>query len=198
MVRSRVTLADVAHRAGLSSAAASLILNDRPDTRLSTDARERVLAAAKELGYRPNVAARGLRTDRTNTIGFISDEVTVTRYASGQIQGALRAAEEADHVVLVLETGDDREREARAVEAVLDRQVDGIIFAAMRSREIELPPLPSTTKVVLLNATNANIESAVLPAEFEGGGLLSARSLMLVSLTESCSSDKTSATRATS
>lgn len=169
MARSRVTLADVARRAGLSSAAASLILNDRPDTRLSADARERVLAAAKELGYRPNVAARGLRTDRTNTIGFISDEVAVTRYASGQIQGALRAAEEADHVVLVLETGNDRERESRAIQAVLDRQVDGIIFAAMRSREIELPPLPSATKVVLLNATNVRVASAVLPAEFEGG-----------------------------
>ncbi|HWI31989.1 MAG TPA: LacI family DNA-binding transcriptional regulator [Microbacterium sp.] len=165
----RATLADVARRAGLSTAAASLILNDRPDTRLSPDARERVLKAAAELGYRPNVAARGLRTSITNTIGFISDDVSVTRFASGLIRGALRAAEGVDHVLLVIETGDDRVRESRAVDAVLDRQVDGIIFAAMRAREIEIPPVPPGTRTVLLNATSATARASVLPAEFDGG-----------------------------
>lgn len=165
----RVTLADVARLAGLSTAAASLILNDRPDTRLSPDARERVLNAAAELGYRPNVAARGLRTSITNTIGFISDDVSVTRFASGLIRGALRAAEAAGHVLLVIETGGDRARESRAVDAVLDRQVDGIIFAAMRAREIETPVIPSWTRSVLLNATSPDAGASVLPAEFEGG-----------------------------
>ncbi|MFK4980249.1 LacI family DNA-binding transcriptional regulator, partial [Klebsiella pneumoniae] len=67
----RVTLSDVARRAGLSPSAASMILNGRPDTRLSRDAHERVLAAAAELGYRPNVAARALRTRTSHTIGFV-------------------------------------------------------------------------------------------------------------------------------
>src|SRR5215204_3567966 len=58
----RVTLADVARRAGLSPTAASMILNGRPDTRLSQEAHDRVNAAAAELGYRPNIAARGLST----------------------------------------------------------------------------------------------------------------------------------------
>ncbi|MGW6513740.1 LacI family DNA-binding transcriptional regulator, partial [Streptomyces niveus] len=101
----RVTLADVARRAGLSTSAASMILNGRPDTRLSADAHARVNKAAAELGYRPNVAARGLRTDKTLTVGFISDVVATTRFASGLIRGALDAAQRAGHVVLVLETG---------------------------------------------------------------------------------------------
>jgi len=165
----RVTLADVARKAGLSPAAASMILNGRPDTRLSADAHERVHAAAAELGYRPNVAARGLRTDRTLTIGFISDVVATTRFASGLIKGALEAAEQAGHVVLVLETGGEPARESVAIEAVLDRQVDGIIFATMRARELFVPDLPASTRAVMLNATNARYPASVLPDEERGG-----------------------------
>lgn len=169
MASKRVTLADVARRAGLSPAAASMILNGRPDTRLSADAHERVHAAAAELGYRPNVAARGLRTDRTHTIGFISDVVATTRFASGLIKGALEAAEEAGHVVLVLETGGEPARESVAIEAVLDRQVDGIIFATMRARELFVPDLPASTRAVMLNATNPRYPMSVLPDEAQGG-----------------------------
>ncbi|HEY9499883.1 MAG TPA: LacI family DNA-binding transcriptional regulator [Terrimesophilobacter sp.] len=169
MSKRRVTLADVARRAGLSPTAASMILNGRPDTRLSPEAHARVHAAATELGYRPNVAARGLRTDKTLTIGFISDVVATTRFASGLIKGALQAAEEAGHVVLVLETGGEPERQTEAIEAVLDRQVDGIIFATMRARELHVPDLPPSTPVVMLNATNAHYPTSVLPDEEEGG-----------------------------
>lgn len=169
MATKRVTLADVARLAGLSQTAASMILNGRPDTRLSQDAHDRVNAAAQQLGYRPNIAARGLRTDKTSTIGFISDVVATTRFASGLIKGALEAAEEAGHVVLVLETGGEPAREAEGIAAVLDRQVDGIIFATMRARELFVPDLPSGTPVVMLNATNANHPASVLPDEEAGG-----------------------------
>ncbi|MHC9043208.1 LacI family DNA-binding transcriptional regulator [Microbacterium saperdae] len=169
MTGKRVTLADVAERAGLSSAAASMILNGRPDTRLSQAAHDRVIAAAQELGYRPNVAARGLRTDKTRTIGFISDVVATTRFASGLIKGALEAAESAGHVVLVLETGGEPKRETEAIAAVLDRQVDGIVFATMRARELYLPAVPAGTPVVMLNATNAHHGVSVLPDEENGG-----------------------------
>lgn len=169
MSSKRVTLADVARLAGLSPTAASMILNGRPDTRLSQDAHDRVNAAAQALGYRPNVAARGLRTDKTLTIGFISDVVATTRFASGLIKGALQAAEAAGHVMLVLETGGEPERETEAIAAVLDRQVDGIIFATMRARELFVPELPSGTRVVMLNATNAQHAISVLPDETAGG-----------------------------
>jgi LacI family transcriptional regulator len=165
----RATLADVARLAGLSPTAASMILNGRPDTRLSRDAHDRVNAAALALHYRPNVAARGLRTDKTLTIGFISDIVATTRFASGLIKGALNAAEAAGHVVLVLETGGDTARQAEAIGAVLDRQVDGIIFAVMRARELYVPELPSNTRAVMLNSTNARHTTTVLPDEVAGG-----------------------------
>lgn len=169
MAKKRVTLADVAREAGLSISAASMILNRKPETGLSKDAHERVFAAAEALHYRPNVAARGLRTDKTRTIGFISDQIATTRFAGGLIKGALTAAEAARHVVLLLETGGDPAREAEAVDAVLDRQVDGIIFASMRSREFYVPELPASTSVVMLNATNSQHPASILPDEYAGG-----------------------------
>lgn len=166
-----MTLADVAREAGLSRTAASMILTGRPDTRLSMEAHQRVMAAAEKLGYRPNLAARSLRTDRTQSIAFISDVVATTRFATGLIRGALAAADAAGHVMLVLETGGEPAREAQAIRAALDRQVDGIIFASMRAREVFVPDLPPATPAVMLNATNPHVPVAVLPDEFEGGRL---------------------------
>jgi LacI family transcriptional regulator len=146
-----------------------MILNGRPDTRLSADAHARVNAAAGELGYRPNIGARALRTDRSFTIAFISDVVATTRFASGLIRGALEEAERSGHVMLVLETGGEPARESEAIEAALDRQVDGIVFGTMRARELYIPDLPASTPVVMLNATNEHYPTSVLPDEENGG-----------------------------
>lgn len=162
-------MADVARLAGLSTTAASMILTGRPDTRLSADAHAKVHAAAASLGYRPNVAARALRTDKSRSIAFISDYVATTRFASGLIRGALAAATEAKHVMLVLETGGEPAREIQAVEAALDRQVDGLIFAAMRAREVFVPDIAINIPVVMLNGTSARFPRSVLPDEYEGG-----------------------------
>src|SRR6476661_8940096 len=119
MGHNRVTLADVALRAGLSKTAASMVLNGREGTRLSADAHQRVFRAAEELGYRPNLAARSLRTQKTATIAFISDIVATTRFAGDMIRGALDAAREHDHVLLIAETQGDESFEQYAIEAML-------------------------------------------------------------------------------
>src|SRR3569832_1141553 len=106
--KARVTLADVARVAGLSRTAASMILTGRPDTRLSAEAHAKVMAAAQQLAYRPNVAARSLRTERTRTKANNTDDDTTTRNASRQNRGAQHAAEQANHVMLVLETGGEQ------------------------------------------------------------------------------------------
>jgi LacI family transcriptional regulator len=159
----------VARRAGVSSASASLILNEREGTRLSQDAHERVRAAAEELGYRPNIAAQSLRTERTHSVAFISDFVATTRFAGRMISGAMKAADQVGQVLLVVETGGDLAREKRAINTVLDRGVDGIVFAAMTEREVEIPKFPDTENVMLLNATSERYAHCVLPNEEVGG-----------------------------
>ena len=117
----RTTLADVAALAKVSPTAVSLVLNDRP-TRLSSDAVGRIRAAAEHLDYRPNPAARSLRLGKTQTVGFLSDDVTVTRYASAMIRGLLDVAEQHRHTVLIAETGSNPRRVKEALRAMLDRQ----------------------------------------------------------------------------
>jgi LacI family transcriptional regulator len=163
MTRRRVTLADVAERAGLSVTAASLVLNRQPGTRLSKEAHQRVLAAAEELGYRPNIAARSLRTRKTATLAFISDVVATTRFAGGMIRGALDAAREHGHVLLIAETQGDKDVERQAIEAMLDRQVDGFVYAAMATRRLTVPAAVLTRAAVLLNATSTDGLVSVLP-----------------------------------
>ncbi|MBM7075072.1 LacI family DNA-binding transcriptional regulator [Micromonospora humida] len=169
MGRNRATLADVARRAGLSKTAASMVLNGREGTRLSAEAHQRVFAAAEELGYRPNLAARSLRTRKTATIAFVSDIVATTRFAGGLIRGALDAARERDHVLLITETQGDATFEQYAIEAMLDRQVDGVIYAAMATRRLTVPPAILGGPVVLLNATSSDELPCVLPDDERAG-----------------------------
>lgn len=169
MGHNRATLADVARRAGLSKTAVSLVLNGREGTRLSTEAHQRVYAAAEELGYRPNVAARSLRTRKTATIAFVSDIVAITRFAGGMIRGAVDAAREHDHVLLIAETQGDAAFEKQAIDAMLDRQVDGVIYAAMATRRLTVPPALLGGPVVLLNATSPDGLPCVLPDDERAG-----------------------------
>src|SRR4051794_41791333 len=67
--RRRPTIADVARRAGVSPAAVSFAVNDRPG--VSPETRERILAAARELGWRPSASARALTEARTRAIGLV-------------------------------------------------------------------------------------------------------------------------------
>jgi LacI family transcriptional regulator len=165
----RVTLAQVAERAGVSPGAVSQVLNEHPQARISSDARERINRAVEELGYRPNRVARSLRMAKSETFGFISDSVTITRFATGMLRGALSAADEVDHLLLIAETGGDPARERRAVESLLDRGVDGILFAAMKSRTPRPYTLPAGLPHVYVNLSHSEDAVSVLPDEFNAG-----------------------------
>ena len=165
----RPTLADVAQLSGLSITTVSMVLTNRPNTRLSLDAAERVRAAAAKLNYRPNPAARGLRMGKTRTVGFISDEVTITRYASAMIRGLLEEAEVRDHTVLISESGRRQDRILQAMELMIDRQADGIVFGLMGAKRIELPELSTDVPIVTTNATTTAGHPCVLPDEYSAG-----------------------------
>ena len=70
----RPSMSDVARLAGVSQTTVSFILNDTPGNSIPPETRERVLAAVHELGYRPNISARNLRTQSTNLIGYGFDD----------------------------------------------------------------------------------------------------------------------------
>lgn len=170
MATSRVTLADVARRAGVSRTTASFVLTGRKDMRISADAQRRVIDAAADLGYRPNLTARSLRTNVTRTIGLISDTIATTPFAGEVIHGALDTALEHDRLLFVAETGGDRKAEERLIAEMLDRQVDGLIYAAMFTQHREPPAGLERQPMVLLNCLASSSEAPlVVPDEAEAG-----------------------------
>jgi LacI family transcriptional regulator len=167
-----VTLADVARRAGVSPTTASFVLSGRrKEMRISAQVEDRVVRAALETGYRPNIVSRALRTGSTHTLGFVSDTVATTRFAGDLIRGALEAAREQGHLLFVGETEGDPELERELIEAMRDRQVHGIVLASMFTRKVRVPKALSEGPSVLLNALPlrpAPIVS-VVPDELEAG-----------------------------
>ncbi len=168
MPASRTTMADVARQAGVSRTAVSLVLNNREGTRLSEEVADRIRAAAVELGYRPNLTARSLTTQRSQIVGFVSESVTTGRFGNALIRGALREAKEFGHVLFITETDGEADTAQDAVDALIDRQVDGIIFAATRPDRLNIPEHALATPIVMLNATAAGGIPAVLSDEYRG------------------------------
>jgi len=168
----RVTLADVAKLAGVSATSASLVLSGRGrELRISPAVEQRVQKAADELQYRPNIVSVGLRTGTTATIGFISDTVATSRLAGDMIKGALEAARERGVMLFIGETEGEADLERGLLQAMHDRQVDGIILASMFTRTIKVPKALATGPAVLLNALPKRPSPipAVVPDEVEAG-----------------------------
>ncbi|MBW8892604.1 MAG: LacI family DNA-binding transcriptional regulator [Burkholderiales bacterium] len=98
------TLADVAREAGVSDVAASCALNGaKGSTRVSVETRERVLAAAERLRYRPNATARALTYQRTNAIGFVANIANEepNLYFLEVFNGVVRGATEAHQTTCI-------------------------------------------------------------------------------------------------
>jgi LacI family transcriptional regulator len=165
----RVTLRDVAHRAGVSPTTASFVLAGREDMRISAEARLRVRHAAAELGYRPNLTARSLRTKVTQTIGLVSDTIATGPYGGAMVRGALSAALEEEHLLFVTETGGDPDVETRLIEGLLARQVDGFAYASAYTRTITLPRVLVGHPIVLVNCVSDGAVPAVVPDERAAG-----------------------------
>ena len=124
----RVTTHDVAKRAGVSQPTVSLVLSRNATARVSPETRERVLEAARELGYVPNVVARSLVRSRSYAIGVIVPDLRNPFFAE-VVSGAERVASEAGYAVLLCETREiSRDRH---IQTLLERQVDGMMMDAI-------------------------------------------------------------------
>jgi LacI family transcriptional regulator len=125
------TLRDVARLADVHPGTVSRALN--PETRrlVNEDTARRVLEAAAQLDYRPNPIARGLKTNRSFTIGVLVPDLTNPLFPP-IVRGIQDRLEQAGYTPLIANTDNDRERERNDFEAMRARQVDGVITATAR------------------------------------------------------------------
>jgi LacI family transcriptional regulator len=173
MAAQRATLLQVAQRAGVSRSTASFVLTGRhQDMRISEDARQRVLRAAQELDYRPNLMARSLRTKVTKTIALVSDTIASDPYAGRTIQGSLAAAVARGHLLFIGETEGDPVVEQKLIGDLIDRQVDAFVYASMFTRYVRVPQQLRGHPVVLLNCLTRAARPAhhaIIPDELAAG-----------------------------
>lgn len=167
--RRAVTMADVARHAGVSRSAVSFVLNDRRSVSIAEDTRDRVLAAAAELGYRPNAGARALAKKQSDWYGLVTEIVTAP-FAVEIIKGAQDRALVDEKYLLIASTESDPDVETAAIERLLEQRVEGLIYAATWHRAVELPEIAREVPTVLVNCFDAEGRyPAVVPDERTGG-----------------------------
>ncbi|BCB77996.1 LacI family DNA-binding transcriptional regulator [Phytohabitans flavus] len=156
---SRARIADVAEIAGVSRTTVSHALSGRRP--VSDEARAKVLAAVKELNYRANQLAVGLRKARTQTIAFVMPDITNPFYpmVARGVQDAIR---DAGYQVVVCSTDGDADREAAFISDMVGRAVDGLIVDLFRTPgEYVQSLVGGHTPVVILGPLKAPIGDRV-------------------------------------
>lgn len=156
-----VTLRDVAEAAGVHLSTVSRVLNPTRRKMVSDNVAERVQKIAKEMGYKTNPFAYGLRTKKSNTIGVVVPDLANPIFPP-IIRGIENTLRQAGHTTIFADTDEDTEEESVIVERILARQVEGMIMAtAHRRNKTSAASLPENIPVILVNrgANNSDILS---------------------------------------
>lgn len=174
----RVTARDVASRAGVSRSAVSMVLNGRADGDVSRANQEAVRRAAEELGYRPNVVARSLRSSATQTIGVVTDSVTTGSFGGAIIAAASEVAAQSGYLLLVIDTHKDDSIYPEAVELLQARQCDGLFFVAEGLTPWTPPAAFLDDPCLLVNAFDPTHTVAGVHGDEVAGGRQAVRMLL--------------------
>jgi LacI family transcriptional regulator len=138
---------------------------------MTEETKGKIKKIAKELGYRTNNIAKSLVTGKTNTIGFITDNVASTPFAGEIIHGAQEKAFEKGMLLTIINVEDNKDLEKKAMKLMQDNQVTGIIYSTWYHRKINLQAdISNNIPIVLVNCSDENNKlPAVVPDEMQGG-----------------------------
>jgi LacI family transcriptional regulator len=160
-VRAPVTIREVARLAEVHPGTVSRALNEQTRALVNQETAERVLRAAETLGYRPNPIARGLKTNRSYTVGVLIPDLTNPLFPP-IMRGIEDRLGEAGYTLLIVNTDNDAERERSQMEAMRARQVDGFIAATARlDVELLAEAAAGGAPMVLVNRS---LEDASVPS----------------------------------
>lgn len=168
----RIRLQDVAEKAGVAVNTASVILNNRSYCWASKATQERVFQAAEELGYRASKAAVGIRLGKFHNIGVVLPDLENPHYmASARLMEG--EAQDRGYDLIIEHSRMDIEREARCLENIFERQVDGVIWHAIDAT-IHLPLIERLWKrglplVILTAKPSRPLPSDSIAVDFDNG-----------------------------
>ncbi len=166
----RVTMKDVAVKAGVSQSTVSFVLNGLEDMRISADTRRRVFDAVNALGYRPRTAGRPPKQTGNGVIGLMFDEIATSPFAAISIEGVQEYAWKQNVVVEIVMTGGNADYEAAVLRKWAADRVLGVIYGSILTRKVSVPDALVRHRSVLLNCYSDDGSSAsIVPAERRGG-----------------------------
>lgn len=132
-MKNRVTIRDVAKRAGFSIGTVSRVVHNDPT--VTPIIRQAVLAAIAELDYRPSRAAQGLRRGRTRTIGYVISDMSMPSYIAA-VPVAQEVAESLGYTLFIADSRLDRTIEQRVIRTLMDLNVDGLLWTPILPTEV--------------------------------------------------------------
>jgi LacI family transcriptional regulator len=160
-VAARATLRDVARLAEVHPGTVSRALNEETRALVNPETARRVMEAAERLGYHPNPIARGLKTNRSYTVGVLVPDLMNPLFPP-IVRGIQDGLERAGYTPLIANTDNDPERESIDLRAMRARQVDGFITAtARRSHGVLQEMMDAGVPVVLVNR---RLDDGALPS----------------------------------
>lgn len=184
-VPKKVRLIDIAEKTGVSVGTVSYVLNNA-NVSISKEVKERVLAAAAELHYTTNWAAKGLKMQHNNAIGVIVEDM-LSWYISPMIDGISRYAEEADVRVLLCNLRADskvtrldhkdlanyRDQIAQHVRNTFGNQVDALLYIGAFSRDVSDVFIPENDRIIYVYCHCGNSEkyASIRYNDYQGGRL---------------------------
>jgi LacI family transcriptional regulator len=172
----QTTIHDVARLAKVSIGTVSKALNR--GGRLKAETRERVIAAAKQLAFRPNDLAQSLHRGRSLTVGLISKD-NFGRFAMPIMEGLEECMADQSVAVFMCNATDDPEREAHHVRSLLGKRVDGIVVTARRAdRRPPLEVAASGPPVLYVFSQTDDPDALCLLPDDEGGAYMATEHLV--------------------
>jgi LacI family transcriptional regulator len=146
----KVSISDIARKAGVSVSTVSFVMNDKAvKMRISREVIEKVENVAREMGYRPNQLARGLRTGKTKTIGLIVENISNAFFAT-LAKTIEDEAKKYDYKVVYCSTDNDEVKARELINMLSQRQVDGYIITPTPLLADEIRKLQAENKPVVL------------------------------------------------
>lgn len=153
----RVSIKDIAKELGVSSATISLVLNGKDkDGRISEEMAEKVRIAAREMNYRPNVAARSLRTGKTKTLGLIVADISNPFFAK-MARHIENIAAKHGYQVMFGSSDESKDKFQKLVELFFEKYVDGMILAP-----------PQDSESVITSLLKRGIPTVIIDRHFPG------------------------------
>lgn len=146
------SIKDVAREAGVSIATVSRVLND-VDV-VNEETKKKVLAAIKKLGYRPNIVARSLKTQKTRTIGIIIPDISNQFYPE-IVRGAEDVANIYDYNIMLCNTDLDIEKEMEYLKVLKEKMSDGVLYMS-NSLEGDMLKLIKQLQIPMVLVETAN------------------------------------------